>query len=375
MPRISTRFLRSARALLLLALLVPTAVLADTVYTRSGTDPNGFANQNVTISKIATEDGIESLVFTNEAGSIKTKAMDDVLRIEVDGEAAFTQAEADFAKGSFAAAATGYRTASSSAKDWIRQRAGERLLAIASKTGDFAGTVNGFVQLVRRDAGAASKQVPATNNVPADQLKKAIAVVQTSVGNATVEQKQVLLPFLASLYTAAGDTTSAAATLDRASHMGDSNAAPGTPAAADNGSGLALKHSEADLALARAKQTWDAKDYAGVISSLNAHAGAFEDAEQRAAALFFIAQAREATAATPEQLTEAALAYMRVVANGKSVANAPVAQALYKTAQIEEKLNQTREAASLYGQVINEYQGSPAATDAQAALTRLKGKG
>ena len=62
---------------------------------------------------------------------------------------AFTQAETDFAKGNLAAAGENYRkAAASTSKDWIKKRAGVRLLGISSKTGDFAGEVAGFVDLV-----------------------------------------------------------------------------------------------------------------------------------------------------------------------------------------------------------------------------------
>ena len=133
---------------------------------------------------------------------------------------------------------------------------------------------------------------------------------------------------------------------------------------------MLAKQAEADTALIKANDFLTAHDYANAIAVINKSSAAFVDPDRQAKALYMLAEAKAATAATPEALEEAALAYMRVVAHFKTQPQA--AEALYKTGTIEEKLSKTREAVLIYNQVINEYADSKAAEEAKAAVARLK---
>ena len=124
-----------------------------------------------------------------------------------------------------------------------------------------------------------------------------------------------------------------------------------------------------DVPVARpvVKEVTDYEDFAGRL-----------EPAQQADALYLLAQAKIAGANStdPNQLKDAALAFMRAAAVCKSMQGQPhVAESLLQVAAIEEKLKNTKEALALYNQVAAEFKGSPAAAQAQSAAERLTPKG
>lgn len=374
----SRTFRRSIRSAALCAGLALPVVMAaaDTVYVKSGA--KGFGLPNVTVNKIAKNDiGDEVVYYTTENGQVLTKPLADIIRLDVDGEPVFSKAEKEYMDGDLTAAGADYRKAmASTSKDWVKHRADIRLVDISAKTGDFAGAVTGFVEMARNDPAAAEKQKPAISGAKPDQLDAAIAAVQRGLGGSKNETQLVLLPFLANLQTQKGDDKGAAQTLARLQKM-NPGAAPNrnaTPAenAVDADSRMNAKQAEANLSLSSATKAFTDKQYAVAIKTIIDHKASFVDPEKQAQALYLIAQAKEATATTPDALADAAVAYMRVVANFKLQPNSPAADALYKTATIDEKLQKPSDALLIYKQVINEFKETKAAQDAQAAVARIQ---
>jgi TolA-binding protein len=200
--------------------------------------------------------------------------------------------------------------------------------------------------------------------------------VNKGLAGASVEAKRTLYPYLIELYTKMGDTQKASAALGELKALApaqNTSAIPGigTPEPDNSANAAMAKAAEADIALTNATNSLASHDYAKVISNINDHSASFVDPDRQAKALYLLAEAKAATATTPEAWEEAALAYMRVVAHFKSQPNGPAADALYKTGTIEEKLNKPGEAKLIYNQVINEYKNSKAAEDAKAAVARL----
>lgn len=343
---------------------------ADTIYVKSGSDVNGFATRGVTVTKIAKDGETDTIYYTTPAGGTRTKPLDQVVKIELEDDPIFTQAENEFAAGKLEAAGADYRKAmAATTRDWVKRRADLRLLGISSQTGDFVGAVTGYVELARRDPASADAHKPAISGAKPDQLQKAIAAVNRGLGGAKSDTQQVLLPYLAELYTAAGDTAKAQAALSDLARLHPSGSSAAMPG--DSAAGRDALQAQAELSLSTADKALAAQQYDQVIAAITKSKTAFIDPEKQARALYLLAQAKEATANTPETLSEAALAYMRVVANFKSQPTAPVADSLYHTGAIEEKLQKPREAALIYKQIISEFKDSKAAQDAQAALTRL----
>lgn len=337
----------------------------DTIWLQSGKG-NPIALTNV---KVAGVQG-EQITFTTQAGTQTSKSLKQVPRIAMDDEPVFSAAEAAFEQGDWAAAIENYRKAAqASTKDWVKDRSSLRLVEAANRGGNFPAACAGFVELLQKNPALANDHKPAVPQGKADQLDPAIAQVKQAEQNPklTGEQKTVLLNYLVEMYSAKGDTASANAVLAQLGKVAPADAnAPGN------------RKIQADVKLTEARQAMAQKQYGRAIQTLNSSADVFADPQQQIEALFLLAQAREG-AAKPEDsngLKDAALAYMRVVANAKSVDGKPhLAESLLKTAAIEEKLKNPKEALALYNQVAAEFKGSPAAGEAEQGAARLSAAG
>ena len=226
----------------------------------------------------------------------------------------------------------------------------------------------------RKDPTSAAAHKPDIKTAKPDQLAAAITAVNRGIGDAKAPAKQVLYPFLVELLNAKGDTKEAGKALDELAKI--NQAAPLPPGLADNVGAAATaamtKNATADVALTEATQQFTQKKYSECIARIMVARASFIDPDKQAKALYLVADAKAATATTPDALSEAALAYMKVVANFKSQPTAPVADALYKTAAIEEKLGKASEAVLIYKQLSNEYKGTKAEKDALAAIARIQ---
>lgn len=365
------------------AVLLPALwARADTIYVRSGHSAKAAAVAfKGRVDKIAKTGDVDELYWiSEESGRSIHRPLQQVARIEVDGDPVFNAAEQAFAQGDLKSASDNYRRAMAAAtSDWEKHRCDVRLLSISSKIGDFSGAVAGFVQMAAKDPAAAQQQRPNVDQAKPDQVTAAISAVNSGLTNASPRTQQVLLPFLADLYNKKGDSAGASKALAEYQKLQPpgarnaqamDNSSTGAPSAA----ATAAKQAEADLALNEATAAMNAHQYSKVISAINSHADAFIDPDRQEKALYMLAQAKEASASTPQALEDAALAYMRVVAHFKSQPNSPAAESLFKTGAIEEKLSKPRQAILVYTQVVNEYKGSPAALQAQAAIDRIRSK-
>lgn len=333
----------------------------DTVWLQSGSG-KPVALEGVKVQGVQDQ----NITFTTAAGVSNTKPMDHIPEIKLDDEPAFSTAEEDFAKGDYAGAADNYRKAiSSSSKDWLKDRASMRLVEAADKSGNFGDAVAGFIELMKTKPALATQHKPTIpKNQPA-QLDPAITLVKQEAldPKLTPDQKTVLLNYLLELYGAKGDTASAQAVIQQLGSV--------MPADANSPEARRI---QADSKLAEAKQEVAQRQFTQAIQTLVGSGNFFTDPMQQADALYVIAQAK-AGAARPDdtdQLKDAALAYMRVVAVCKDLEGKPhVADALFNTAGIEEKLKNPKEAIALYTQVATEFKASPLAETAQQNAARL----
>jgi len=371
----------------MLVLAFPPLVSADTVWLRSGQATNALERPNVKVEKL--ENGILSF-RSSQSDRVTDRPVDEVVRIAADGEPALTQAEEAFAAQRWDQAATAYqKAAASSSKQWVKDRAGLRLVAAAEKSGKFPTAVAGWITLMARDPALASKykpQVPA--GAKAGSLDSAVAELDRALGDARLneEQRQSLLSFQLEVARANGDVKKAQAIGNKLS--GTASAAPvpaptpgAAPAGGGGGGGTAPAGTSGApagpnpaLALQLAFLALDQKQYQQAETEINKAAAAIVDPEQQVDALYALAECRAGLAKDdPAALKDAALAYMRVVARGKSarIASPRVAESLLKTAAIQERLNAPREALLLYNQVVEEFKGTDAATRAAQAASRL----
>lgn len=338
-------------------LLLPSVARADTVWLRSGTAATALERANVKVERIEN-----NLLFfrSSQSDRVTERPLDDVLKIAADGEVALNAGEEAFAAGEWDKAAAHYqRAATTSGKQWVKDRAGLRLIASAEKSGKFSTAVAGWIALLGRDPALAAKykpQIPA--GAKAGSLNPAVAQVEKALNDTRLpaEPRQTLTAYQMELARANGDVKRAQAI--------------GTKITAAGGAGGATPELSLQLAFLALEQ----KQYAQALQEIAGAAAVFNDPEQQTEALYCIAEARAALAKQDAAaLKDAALAYMRVVARAKTARlNSPrVADSLLKTAAIQEKLGAAKEALLLYQQVADEYKGADAATRAAEAAARL----
>ena len=347
------------RAAVVLALAFPALARADTVWLRSGQATNALERPNVKVEKIENN----MLIFRSaQSDRVTERALEDVVRITADGEPMLNAAEEAFAAGDWDKAAANYqRAATMSNRQWVRDRAGLRLVASAEKSGKFSAAVAGWITLLGRDPILAAKYKPQIpENAKAGSLDPAVAEVDKALNDNRLAAgpRQALMAYQMELARANGD-------VKRAQAIGNKiagGAAGGGPAAVSP-----------ELSLQLAFLALDQKQYDQALKQVEIAAPTFTEPEQQTEALFCIAEARANLAKDETALKDAALAYMRVVARAKLArVNSPrVPDSLLKAAAILEKLGAGKEAPLLYQQVADEFKGTDAATRAAQAVERL----
>jgi TolA-binding protein len=348
---------------LLAGLALPAALApADTVWLQSSAQGKPLKLENVKVEGVQDD----KLTFTAASGTQTTKTLDKIPIIKLDDEPLFSAAEEAFSKGDWAAAGDNYRKAiAATSRDWVKDRSSMRLVDASDKSGNFADAVAGFVELMKTKPALATQHKPAIPKDHPELLDNAIASVKQEALDQRLssDQKSVLLNYLLELYTAKGDNAGATAVMQQLGKVMPSDAS--SPEA---------RRIQADGKLTQARQQISQKQYDQAQQSLLASGNLFTDPIQEADALYLIAQAKSGAARPddPDQLKDAALAYMRVVANFKGMEGQPhVADSLFSTAQIEEKLKNPKEAIALYNQVATEFKNSPLAGAAQQNAARL----
>jgi TolA-binding protein len=249
----------------------------------------------------------------------------------------------------------------------VKDRSAFRLLDAAAKSGRFDAAVKAYIAMVQRDPAAAAKNRPAMPAAGSTYLDTGIKLVNSALDNSKLadEQKSALLGFVIDLNTAKGDSKAADAASDELLKLTARN--PNDP-----NSGRAL----AQVQLRKAKAALDQKQYDQVMQLIESSKAQINDPQQQDEALFMLAEAKYAIAQTkgdPDALKDAALAYMRVVANFKDLPGAPhVNECLMKTAAIYEKLKEPDEAIGIYQQLADQHQDAATAEQAKASIDRLK---
>lgn len=337
------------------------SAIADAVWLQSGTKGNAIKFDNVKVTNVQAD----TLTFTAASGNQTTRKLSQVPQIRLDDEPAFSAAEGAFSEGDWAAAVDGYRKAEqASLKDWVKLRSSLRLVEAAGKSGNFTAACAGFIDLLQKDPALANDHKPAVPAGKTDQLDPAIAQVKEAAQSAKgPEQKTVLLNYLVELYNAKGDAAAANAVLQQLAGVSPADAAA-----------PANRKIQADVKLTEARQAMDQKQYSRAVQILDGAGSLFDGAPQEADAMYLLAEAKSAAAKPSDaaELKDAALAYMRVVALFKNAEGKPhVAEALLKTAAIDEKLKNPKEALTVYQQVMAEFKGSPEAAQAQQSAARL----
>jgi TolA-binding protein len=340
------------------SLLAPT-LRADTLYIGSG---SGIPYANVKVLRIA--DG--QIVYTLSSGSETRKPVDQVVRMQIDDEPALNVAEQAFVAEKWDDAVDGYnKVARATNKPWLKDWVTLRLLTAAGKSKRFDAAATAYIAMLVRDPETAAKYKPQLPDAGSTYIDGAISEANAALNtkDITDRQKLALLGFILDLQRVRKDRSGE----DRTEQLLDEILArdPNNPAA---GQAVARRN------LASAQRALEGKDYAKAIGEIESAKANFIDPVQQAEALYIIAEARYGQASAkkdPIELKDAALAYMRVVANFKDLPGHPhVADSLLKTAAIEEQLNEPTAAQQLYQQIAKDYPDDPAAAAAKQKMQK-----
>jgi TolA-binding protein len=288
-----------------------------------------------------------------------------ISKLVIPSEPQLTAAEQAFATEKWDEAVDAYqRLLRTAAKPWVKDWSGFRLAIAAGKSGRFDAAATAYVQMLIKDPVGAASVKPAMPDSKSTYLDTAITTTNTALADSklTNDQKRALLGFLIEIQQAKKNPAGEDAAYEQLIKL------PGAD----------LNDPTAQRVLARrriasAMQSLANKSYAKVIDEINSNRTLFIDPAQQSEALYLLAEARLGIAAAdPSAMKDAALAYMRVVAQSNALSGKPfVLPALQKTAEIMEKIGEPKSAAALYSQIIDEFPNDPAAAKARTEIRRL----
>lgn len=340
----------------------PAIASADDLYvSTNGSFTATPTNPGVTIVRIA--DGM--LVYRTAANTERSVKAADVLYIRAVNDAPFDAAEQAFNGGDFDKAADGYlRILREGGDGWKQRRAAARLAVAAAKTNRFEAALAAYVAQAKFDPAAATKpKLPARGSRYLDDAIKLLEPASRAATNDA--ERSALLSLLVDVQLAKGDQVAAATSTDRLAA-----AAPTTPG------GAADTTAAAEARLAQARSALASGQIEKVASIIESAAPLLAAAPQQAEALALIARGKSAAADAskdPAARRDAAIAWLRLIAHfGSTPAGEPYfAEAMLAAAQQQAAAGDVEAARSLYGQLIAERAGSPAATLAAERVARL----
>ncbi|MGH7213821.1 MAG: tetratricopeptide repeat protein [Tepidisphaeraceae bacterium] len=363
-------------ALLVLVTFSARSALADALWISSG-GGNPVKYDNVKVLKVDAG----KITFRAASGNETSKELADVTRMQLADEPNLNSAEDAYASAKWDAATDGYqKVLKSSGKPWVRDWAAGRLIESANKNGRFDAAVAAYIVLVKKDPEAALRTRPNMPDKGSTFLDTGEAEINKALNDRELEteQKQALLTLLLEIQRTKDDQKGAAATVEKLTALNPGAAASGSDGGtragtSDAGGSAANNAALAGVKLSIAMLALDNKEYKKALETIDQNLPIFTDTKNQADALWARAQALNGLATDPETTKDAALAYMRVVANFKDKPGAPhVAASIFKTAELLEKLEDTANAMRLYQDVADRYAQSDVAPKAKAALERLK---
>lgn len=338
------------------ALLLCERCIADTIWI------GNLELKNAKVQKIENNE----IVYSYN-GNDSRRELSRITKLQIDGETVFNEAEMAYDTGKFDAAVDGYqKTIRSTNKPWLKDWSSARLIEAANKSSRFDAAITAYVAMVQKDPALAARYKPALPDAKSTYLDTAVKDIEAALATKlSDEQKLPLLTYLVDIHRLRKDRVAedkVAAQLDELLAKDPSN-----PAAAA---------SMVRRKLQTAQKSLDSGDFAKAISEIDQNRALFVDPQQQADALFLIAEARNGIAQkskSPDDLKDAAIAYMRVVANFKDLPARPhVVECLMKTALIYEQLNDPATAARVFEQITTQFPDDPLAAEAAQNARRLK---
>ena len=343
---------------------------ADSVTIQKAGDQNSVTYSDVKITNIHGA----AIVFTTSSGTSVKTDLSTVTTMTIDDEPQFNQATKDYAANNYTQAVDEFdQTIQSTGKSWLKAYCEPLFTDAANKAGRFDKAVEGFIWLVQNQPDVASVHrppAPGPDTASLDGIAQSLSDAADASGMSN-QQQSMLLGLLLDVDRARNDTQAIDFVASKLKKLSGDSGTPSSDAA-----GIAL----ADARLTEASNALSGKNFDQAISIITSAANLFADQRRQADALYILAQAHEGQAQTKDNADtwrDAAIAYMRVVANFKDAPGVPhVADSLLATAMIlESHLNQGPKAMKLDQDIQSQYAGTHAADEAAKQLARLQAAG
>lgn len=323
----------------------------------------GLPAQPVTVTDF--KDG--KIVYQTARGVQGGRDYDRVKQLTIDGETAFNAAEDAFAKGQKEQSIDGYvKAIRGTSKAWEKTFAARRLIDAVGETKRFDAQEQAYVALLVTDPAMVAAHKPTLPAKGSAYLDQASADVDSALltPGLTGAQSLALLNFRIDIQRQRGDDAAVTATLEKMTRLGG-----------DAGSDPAVRAQLASLKVSQAKLAVDEKNYTQAKKLIDDNRQFISDPRAQSDALYVLAQCAAANADKTDKraMKDAALAYMRVVANSDDTEGKPnVLNALQATADIMQQIRETETAVTVLGQISTEFAGDPAAKDALSKIEQLK---
>lgn len=340
----------------------------------------GIKTANVQIEKITSEkdpttgEVRQTIYYKTATGNAGNKAVTDKMKLTVNDEPNLNKAEDAFANGKWADAADAYQqTLKATNKAWLKDYAAARLLKSADESKRVDSAVIAYLYVLGKDPVAAQSMKPKLPDDPSNAYLKTAAKLVDDAANAEHDAAKALTlkAFRMDIARAMKDDATAtklAGELAKAGNAPGGGQVPG----ADPSTLQAVIDGKLDLV----RTSVEKKDYAAARKGLDESKDSVVEPKHQAEWLFLNAETEAGQLGNSKDeaaLKNTAIDYMRVVANFPTSPRTP--QALLKTAELMERMNDAKSALVLYQQVARDYDGQPAGADAKKSIDRLSGGG
>ena len=312
--------------------------------------------------------------FTTASGNTVDKDLSLVTALSIDDEPGFNQAQQDYAANHVDRAVDEFdQTIQQTQKTWLKAYCHLLMTDAANKAGRFDKAVEGYVWLVMNQPAQAAQYLPTVPQAGSISLDGASQTLESAVETTGIapQQEAALVSLLLGVDRARNDSNAIVRDAGRLSKLsgvaGD---------ATSNLASLALADAKLNLAGSALAQ----KDFDQAAGIIKDSGDLFLDTRRQADALYILAQARDGQAQgknDPDSWKDAAIAYLRVVADFKDADGTPhVPQSLFKAAGIlDTQLNQPGKALRMYQSIQKQFPQSPVADEAAQQIARLVAAG
>ena len=299
-------------------------------------------------------------------GTLISRPLSEVTSISLSDNDDFNNAEIAYEAHQWDQAVDGFtKVLANTQRAWLQMFVAPRLLDAANHAKNFPAAVTAWIEIAQADPATALKSRPPVPNTPGPSLDAAAQALDAAQSATLGDARPLLLGLLLDVDVARKDSNAIRTVAQElTTALGHSD-----PSADE-----ALREVEITSQMSLARSALGSGNYTEVRQHIGQIAPLLTAPNDQSNALYLVAQAAEATAASTQDWQDAVLDYMRVYVHFRTGPGSDhSAAALLKAAMIEQNhLSEPAVAQRLYAKVASEYKGTPEAAAAQQAADQLK---